>query len=281
MKEKEEVKEKKSAADYFANAYNVGQSKGVMEKSEIEGEEIECNEFEIRMVIVEKIWAAEIEIAHDDQLLHMRKMREIENELGYNQKFEESAMEKERRKLKKKGKIKLELLTVEERNILLNNLRNISLKDDSFLLKSKIARTKGIKVKAILPLKEGQMENAVLIFNSIRQASKELGIATSVISNIAKGNGESVHGIRFEVVEMNSQLNVLWKYLERYQKETEDLVREERERVSELKECKRIKGGFAEHPENIRPRGRMIGEDGHLCGEKVIGQKVKLVEEMD
>ena len=69
-------------------------------------------------------------------------------------------------------------------------------------------------------------------------------------------------------------MNAIWKYIKDYQAETEWIVEEEKKRIA--KESAAYTGGFRDHPENIRPRGKKI-VNGRLEGEEVVGKKVDLL----
>ena len=72
------------------------------------------------------------------------------------EKRKQTQIESERRTLAKKGKIKVELLTPEERELLLERLRAIRIDKDAILTtKPDRRKNRAIKVKAILPLKKG------------------------------------------------------------------------------------------------------------------------------
>ena len=112
------------------------------------------------MILVEKLWNTETQILHDDHQLHMQILQDQEDVKVINQKRiekrKQTRIEKERRSLSKKGKIKVELLTPEERELLLERLRAIRIDKDAILTtKPDRRKNRAIKVKAILPLKKG------------------------------------------------------------------------------------------------------------------------------
>ena len=214
--------------------------------------------------------------------MHLKLINDQDAAIGINQKRiekrKQTQIEKERRTLSKKGKIKVELLTPEEREILLDRLRRVNIDKDALLTVRKNKRRNiGIKVKAVLPLKKGQVQNTILVFNSIKQASEELGLYPYQISQAINGERGLIHGIQFECIEMDDQMNAIWKYIQKYQEETEEIVAEEKKRIQkEVADFGVVPGGFQDNPQNIRPRGKQI-VNGGLEGEEVVGKKVDLL----
>ena len=268
-KERKDVQEKRqSAADWFANAYNIGSSEGIMENTELKQDVIECNKFEMILVLVEKLWNAETQILYDEQQLHMKLISDQDAMLGINQrrmqKWKDRQVEKGRQEMQKTGKIKVELLTPEERQMLLDQLRKINIDKDALLtVPKKNRRSIAIKVKAILPLKKGQVQNTILVFDSIKKAAADLGLYPYQISEAIHGERSDVHGIVFECLEPTDQVNAIWKYIQKYQQETEQIVAEEKKRIQkEIKDFGVIKGGFQDNPQNVMPRGKRIVNGG-------------------
>ena len=166
-------------------------------------------------------------------------------------------------------------MTPEERELLLERLRAIRIDKDAILTtKPDRRKNRAIKVKAILPLKKGQLQHTILIFDSINKAANDLGIYHYQISEAIHGERSDVHGIQFEFIEPDVKMNAIWKYIKDYQVETEWIVEEEKKRIA--KESAAYTGGFRDHPENIRPRGKKI-VNGGLEGEEVVGKKVDLL----
>ena len=167
------------------------------------------------------------------------------------------------------------MLTPEERELLLERLRAIRIDKDAIMtVKPDRRKNKAIKVKAILPLKQGQLQPTILVFNSIKQASDELGIYQTQIRKCVCGEIGDVYGVQFECIDIDDKMNAIWKYIKDYQAETEWIVEEEKKRIA--KESAAYTGGFRDHPENIRPRGKKI-VNGGLEGEEVVGKKVNLL----
>ena len=129
-----------------------------MENTELQQDVQECSRNEMIMIIVEKLWNTETQILHDDYQLHLQILQDQEDVKVINQKRiekrKQTQIESERRTLAKKGKIKVELLTPEERELLLERLRAIRIDKDAILTtKPDRRKNRAIKVKAILPLK--------------------------------------------------------------------------------------------------------------------------------
>ena len=135
-------------------------------------------------------------------------------------------------------------------------------------------KNRAIRVKAILPLKAGQVQPTILVFNSIKQASEELGVYEKQIRKCVAGEIGDVYGVQFEYLDMDVKMNAIWKYIKQYQEETEWIVEEEKKRIAD--ESAKYTGGFRDYPENIRPRGKKI-VNGGLEGEEVVGKKVDLL----
>ena len=250
-----------------------------MENTELKQDVIECNRNEMILILVEKLWNTETQILYDVNKLHMQVIKDQDDAIGINQKRiekrKQTQIESERRALVKKGKIKVELLTAEEREMLLQRLREVSINKDAIMTaKPDRRKNRAIRVKAILPLKSGQVQPTILVFNSIKEASEELGVYEKQIRKCVAGEIGDVYGMQFEYLDMDVKMNAIWKYIKQYQEETEWFVEEEKKRIAT--ESAKYTGGFRDYPENIRPRGKKI-VNGGLEGEEVVGKKVDLL----
>ena len=173
------------------------------------------------MVLVEKLWNTETFILYDVNKLHMQILQDQEDAIGINQKRiekrKQTQVERERRILAKKGKIKVELLTPEERETLLERLRAVPINKDAIMtVKPDRRKNSAIKIKAILPLKKGQLQHTILVFDSINKAANDLGIYHYQISEAIHGERSDVHGIQFEFIEPDVKMNAIWKYIKDY-----------------------------------------------------------------
>ena len=115
--------------------------------------------------------------------------------------------------------------------MLLQRLREVSINKDAIMTaKPDRRKNRSIRVKAILPLKSGQVQPTILVFNSIKQASEELGVYEKQIRKCVAGEIGDVYGVQFEYLDMDVKMNAIWKYIKQYQDETEWIVEEEKKR---------------------------------------------------
>jgi hypothetical protein len=168
---------RKSAGDYFESAYNTSIKKG---------KEIECNEAEMMLVIAEALWNADLEVYRDAKGIADKMMMQEEVWLGRNERAVAHEIGKQRRLAVKKGKVDTELLTSEEKMILLHNLRKIKVDNSGFsILKNR--RKRGIKVCAILPMHEGERTPVRLFYDSYKEAARNLSLSERLVSRCANG----------------------------------------------------------------------------------------------
>lgn len=275
--------ELKSAAEWFDNPYN---RKPV--EDDILSQGISVCETEMLFVICEQLYAEKMEMVKNSQeILEMRaNNRSII-------KMRNTSIRNEREKLARHGKVRLELMTDEEREDLRKNIRKIpfaTLMGYSCVRagKDEYGRTRGIQVFAEFP------NGAQQYYPSISEAARQLNLAPQNIQRCIKGQATSTFGIKFMAVDFDDSLSALNRLVQLANAEWVDEIEKEKKRIKAEKEVaaknsnfkKKPFGGqdFRANPQNIKPRGREIDEDGFLVDDGVDHLKkhepVKLVEEI-
>lgn len=267
--------ELKTAADWFENPYN--RKKGSDEMME---RGISASETEMLFVICEELYASKMEmVKNSKEILESR-----ENNMDIKR-FRNRNIRDERERLAKTGRLRVELLTDEEREDLKNNIRKIpfaTLMGYTCMRQTKdeYGRTRGIQVLAEFP------SGAQQYYPSISEAARQLNLSNSLIQRCINGKAQSVHGVKFIAVDFDDSLSALNRLVQLANAEWVDVVEKEKERIMKEKDANSTKnfGGnsFKTQRQNIRPRGREIGEDGTLIDDGIDHMKkhepVKLVE---
>ena len=157
--------ELKSAADWFDNPYN---RKKVVE--DLMGQSVSASETEMLFVICEQLYAEKMEMVKNSQeILELQKNNvDLIRMRNYS-------VKNEREKMARNGRLKVELLTDEEREDLLKNIRKIpfaTLMGYSCvrMTKDEYGRRRGIQVLAEFP------NGAQQYYPSINEAGRQLNI---------------------------------------------------------------------------------------------------------
>ena len=179
------------------------------------------------------------------------------------------------------GRYDIGLLTEKERQILIDNIREIGTQT---VMQMGIARGIGsgpewgsgghsVRVKAEF------FDGHFKIYSSMKEASEDLGVDPSQISKCVHGKirNSMAKGIRFVPIDVREDIAVLLSIINRFNKENQPYADRERRRIKADTERWKQK-----HPDNpILKRGGSLDSPGRPVGSKThIPEKVELVPEL-